>query len=428
MSRPTLPHLTVSVTGLGYVGLPAALAFASRYHVVAYDHSPERVAMLRGAQDPCGVVGPQDFASADIEFTADENLLANANFHIVATPTPVDVNRNPDISLLKKAISTIARHLKKGDTVVVESTVYPGCVEEELQPILESVSGLKAGTGFTLGYSPERINPGDSEHTFTTVRKIVAATSPEGLERVAAAYQSVVKAGVFRASSIKVAEAAKIIENTQRDVNIALMNELSVIFARMGIETADVLAAASTKWNFLPFHPGLVGGHCIGVDPYYLDYKARELNYHTQIINRGRFVNDSMGQYVAKQTVKRLLAHGGDVTRMRILLMGLAYKADVQDVRNSRAVDILDELRSFNIGTIDVVDPVACKSDSLAIYGFQPQDHPSGVYDAIVVCTAHSCFRSLGQLFFDRHLRQGGVLSDVYSLFRGVRGFDSWRL
>ncbi len=423
-----LANLTVSVTGLGYVGLPAALAFAGRYHVVGYDHSAERIAMLRKRKDPSGAVAPEAFSDADIEFTSSPDAISKANFHIVATPTPVDANRVPDITLLKEAMRTIGKRLKRGDTVVVESTVYPGCVEEDLLPILEDESGLHADADFHIGYSPERINPGDTRHTFTTVRKIVAARTPEALDLVARAYQSVLSAEVFRATTIKTAEAAKIIENTQRDVNIALMNELSLIFSRMGIETGDVLEAASTKWNFLPFHPGLVGGHCIGVDPYYLDYKARELGYHTQVINKGRYVNDTMGRYVAKQTVKRLLNAGGDVSRMRILVMGLTYKEDVQDVRNTRSVDIINELRSFGINEVDIVDPVASKTDAMALYGIEPHDEANGLYDAIIVAVSHAQFRTLGQEFFDAHLRKGGVLSDVYSLFRSVSGFNSWRL
>lgn len=423
-----VPNLTVSVTGLGYVGLPAALAFASRYHVIGYDHSAERVAMLRNRKDPSGAVVPEAFTGANIEFTSSPDTIAKANFHIVATPTPVDSNKVPDLSLLKDAMRTIGKRLKRGDAVVVESTVYPGCVEEDLLPILEEESGLHVDSDFHLGYSPERINPGDPRHTFTTVRKIVAARTPEALDLVARAYQSVISAEVFRASSIKVAEAAKIIENTQRDVNIALMNEMSLIFNRMGIETSDVLEAASTKWNFLPFHPGLVGGHCIGVDPYYLDYKAKEIGYHTQIINKGRYVNDSMGCYVAKETVKRLLDGGGDVSQMRILVMGLTYKENVQDVRNTRSVDIVNELRSIGIGEIDIVDPLASKTDAKSLYGIEPHDEAVGVYDAIVVAVSHAQFRTLGQEFFDAHLRKGGVLTDVYNLFRSVNGFNSWSL
>ncbi len=423
-----VPNLTVSVTGLGYVGLPAALAFASRYHVIGYDHSAVRIAMLQERKDPSGAIAPEAFSNANVEFSASPDAITKANFHIVATPTPVDSNKAPDLSLLKDAMHTIGKRLKRGDAVVIESTVYPGCVEDDLLPILEDESGLHADSDFHLGYSPERINPGDPQHTFTAVRKIVAARTPEALDLLARAYQSVISAEVFRASSIKVAEAAKIIENTQRDVNIALMNELSLIFSRMGIETSDVIEAASTKWNFLPFHPGLVGGHCIGVDPYYLDYKAKEIGYHTQIINNGRYVNDSMGCYVAKETIKRLLDGGGDLSRMRILVMGLTYKENVPDVRNTRSVDIVNELRSFGIGEIDVVDPVASKTDAKTLYGIEPHDEAVGIYDAIVVAVSHTQFRTLGQEFFDAHLRKGGVLTDVYSLFRSVNGFNIWSL
>lgn len=423
-----VPNLTVSVTGLGYVGLPAALAFASRYHVIGYDHSAVRIAMLQERKDPSGAIAPEAFSNANVEFSASPDAITKANFHIVATPTPVDSNKAPDLSLLKDAMHTIGKRLKRGDAVVIESTVYPGCVEDDLLPILEDESGLHADSDFHLGYSPERINPGDPQHTFTAVRKIVAARTPEALDLLARAYQSVISAEVFRASSIKVAEAAKIIENTQRDVNIALMNELSLIFSRMGIETSDVIEAASTKWNFLPFHPGLVGGHCIGVDPYYLDYKAKEIGYHTQIINNGRYVNDSMGCYVAKETIKRLLDGGGDLSRMRILVMGLTYKENVPDVRNTRSVDIVNELRSFGIGEIDVVDPVASKTDAKTLYGIEPHDEAAGIYDAIVVAVSHTQFRTLGQEFFDAHLRKGGVLTDVYSLFRSVNGFNIWSL
>lgn len=423
-----VPNLTVSVTGLGYVGLPAALAFASRYHVIGYDHSAVRIAMLQERKDPSGAIAPEAFSNANVEFSASPDAITKANFHIVATPTPVDSNKAPDLSLLKDAMHTIGKRLKRGDAVVIESTVYPGCVEDDLLPILEDESGLHADSDFHLGYSPERINPGDPQHTFTAVRKIVAARTPEALDLLARAYQSVISAEVFRASSIKVAEAAKIIENTQRDVNIALMNELSLIFSRMGIETSDVIEAASTKWNFLPFHPGLVGGHCIGVDPYYLDYKAKEIGYHTQIINNGRYVNDSIGCYVAKETIKRLLDGGGDLSRMRILVMGLTYKENVPDVRNTRSVDIVNELRSFGIGEIDVVDPVASKTDAKTLYGIEPHDEAAGIYDAIVVAVSHTQFRTLGQEFFDAHLRKGGVLTDVYSLFRSVNGFNIWSL
>lgn len=419
----------ISVTGLGYVGLPMALAFAKHFHVVGFDKSPERVAMLRRSEDPSYELSAEAFDGADISFTSDPADLAAANFHIVATPTPIDESRQPDITLLLSAMESVGKALKPGDVVVVESTVYPGCTEEDCLPVLERASGLKVDEDFGIGYSPERINPGDRKHTFASVQKIVSGRTPEVLERVAQTYSKVVLAGVFRAKSIMVAEAAKVIENTQRDVNIALMNEFSLIFSRMGICTADVIEAASTKWNFLPFFPGLVGGHCIGVDPYYLDYKAREMGYHTQIINHGRYINDSMGRYVAKQTVKRILAKGFGVIKARVLVMGLTYKPNVADVRNSRTEDIIDELRSFCVGTIDVMDPLASKRDSMQIYGFEPMDEPDGVYDAIVVATAHDAFKALGQEFFERHLRPGGTLSDVYGIFSGrVSGFDAWSL
>ena len=419
----------VSVTGLGYVGLPLALAFSRRFHVIAYDHNAERIAMLGRREDPSYELSAGDFDGCDIRFTNDAQELSEANFHIVAVPTPVDSKHTPDISLLKTAVRTVARGLKVGDTVVVESTVYPGCTEEDCLPILEKESGLSVDRDFGLGYSPERINPGDRQHRLTTVRKIVSGHDERTLGRIAATYGEVISAGVFAASSIKVAEAAKIIENTQRDVNIALMNELSLIFARMGIETTDVIEAASTKWNFMPFRPGLVGGHCIGVDPYYLDYKASELGYHTQVINKGRYVNDSMGRYVAKQAVKLLISGGVVIGEARVLLMGLTYKEDVADVRNTRSVDIIDELRSFSVRHLDVVDPVASRLDAERLYGLRPEAEVSGRYDAVIVAVAHRQFRELGQEFFDEHLEAGGVLVDVHSLYKDkVSGFKTWRL
>ncbi len=418
----------ISVTGLGYVGLPAATAFAARYKVVAYDHNPRRVEMLMSGEDPSREVSPILLGNENIEYTSDEGELKRANFHVVVVPTPVDDVRKPDITLLKEAMVSVGKALKRGDMVVVESTVYPGCVEEELMPILERESGLKVDKDFELGYSPERINPGDSRHTFTTVKKIVSARTESGLERVAETYGSVIESGVYRAASIKVAEAAKMVENTQRDVNIALMNELSLIFSRMGIDTNEVLEAASTKWNFLPFHPGLVGGHCIGVDPYYLDYKANQLGYHTQVIDRGRFVNASMGVYVARQTVNRMLKNSRDMEGVRVLVMGLTYKENVADVRNTRTIDIVEELRSFEIRDIDVVDPVASKRDSEALYGFVPLDEPRGVYDAIIVAVTHKEFLGLTQEFFDTHLIKGGVLTDVYGKFKDIKGFNNWSL
>ncbi len=385
--------------------------------------------MMKQGIDPSNALSADAFKNVDIEFTADPADISRATFYIVATPTPIDASCTPDISLLLEAMHTIGKALKKSDIVVIESTVYPGCTEEDCLPILEAESGLKVDKDFGLGYSPERINPGDKTHTLETVKKIVSARTPDALRTIANIYGTVVKAGIYEAQTIKVAEAAKIIENTQRDVNIALMNELSIIFARMGIETADVIEAARTKWNFMPFRPGLVGGHCIGVDPYYLDYKARELGYHTQIINRGRYVNDSMGRYVAKQTIKMLIGNDVTIKEARILVMGLTYKENVSDVRNTRTVDIIDELRSFSVGKIDVVDPVASERDSLKLYGHAAQKEAEGVYDAIIVAVAHEEFRNLGQEFFNEHLQRKGVLVDIHGLYRkSVKDFCTFRL
>ena len=427
-SEISRPGLVVSVTGLGYVGLPLALAFARKCRVVGYDASSSRIAALRRADDSNREVPPELFSGCDIEFTDDSTRLAEADFHIVAIPTPVDSAHAPDISLLLDAMRTVGRALKKGDTVVVESTVYPGCTEEDCMPVLQEESGLTADVDFNLGYSPERINPGDKLHTLESEPKVVSGRTPQALDVIAEAYASVIPAGVYRAQSIKVAEAAKILENTQRDVNIALMNEASMIFSRMGVDTGEVLKAAATKWNFLPFHPGLVGGHCIGVDPYYLDFKARKLGYNTQIINQGRFVNDSMGRYVAGRVVKMLIAAGWGPTSSRVLIMGFTYKENVADVRNTRVVDIIDELRSFGVPAVDVVDPVASKHDSMRLYGFAPQDEPRGVYSAVIVATPHDCFRTLTPDFFISRLEPGGVIADLYGVIPRIDGFFTWRL
>lgn len=415
----------ISVSGLGYVGLPLALSLARHFHVVAYDLSKDRVAMLRRAEDPSGVLPPGDFRGADIEFSDTEADLARANFHIVAVPTPVDDNHEPDITLLRKAMAAVGRNMRKGDIVVSESTVYPGCTEDDCLPILESESGLKVDTDFGLAYSPERVNPGDKVHTLATVVKVVSARTPATLEAVARVYATVVGAGIHRAPSIKVAEAAKIIENTQRDVNIALMNELSAIMCRMGVSTADVLAAAGTKWNFLHFTPGLVGGHCIGVDPYYLDHKARQLGVEPRVISGARAVNDDAGRRVARETLRRAAAAPGS---LRVLILGLTYKPDIPDVRNTRVIDIMGELRQAGVASVDVVDPVASARDSLALYGFAPLAQPDGVYDCAIVATAHTCFKTLSADFFKSHVREGGVVADVYGILGPIGRYDIWSL
>ncbi|MFZ1659698.1 MAG: nucleotide sugar dehydrogenase, partial [Flavobacteriales bacterium] len=360
----------LAVIGLGYVGLPIALAFARKLKVVGFDINAKRVDMMRRNEDPSDELPPEAFKGADIHFTADIEDLRDVEFFIVAVPTPIDQQNIPDLTPLLGATRTVGQVLKKGDHVVFESTVYPGCTEEDCVPLLEQLSGLRYITDFKVGYSPERINPGDKEHTLESIVKVSSGCDAESAETVAKVYELVVKAGVHRASSIKVAEAAKIIENTQRDVNIALTNELSIIFNRMGINTFDVLEAAGTKWNFLKFQPGLVGGHCIGVDPYYLVFKAKELGYHAQIIDSGRFVNDSMGGYVAKQTVKKVIGAGKNPAEARILVMGATFKENVTDIRNSKVADVVRELKSFSC-TVDVADPHADSDEVKHEYGYE---------------------------------------------------------
>ena len=348
----------LALVGLGYVGLPIALEFAKKISVIGFDINESRLAKMREGIDPCGELDGSAFENVDIEFTSSIEKLKEASFFIVAVPTPIDKYNKPDLTPLLGASRSVAKALKPGDYVVYESTVYPGCTEDDCLPILEEVSGLKAGIDFKYGYSPERINPGEKVHTLPNTIKIVSGCDSEALDVVAKVYELVVKPGVHRAPNVKVAEAAKIIENTQRDVNIALMNELSIIFSRIGINTYDVLEAAGTKWNFLKFYPGLVGGHCIGVDPYYLVQKASELKYHCQIISAGRYINDSMGGYIAKKLVKRLISLGKGVLGARVLVMGVTFKENVADIRNSKVVDIINELRDFGCD-VDVVDPHA---------------------------------------------------------------------
>ena len=396
----------LALVGLGYVGLPLAMAFASRIKVIGFDVNEERLSRLREGIDPCGELPGSVFEGKSISFTSDPERLREASFYIVAVPTPIDRHNQPDLEPLLQATHTIGRVLKPGDYVVYESTVYPGCTEEDCLPILERLSGLKVGRDFKLGYSPERINPGDKRHTLANTVKIVSGCDAEALERIADIYGWVVEAGVHRAPSIKVAEAAKIIENTQRDVNIALMNELSIIFDRMGINTYDVLEAAGTKWNFLHFSPGLVGGHCIGVDPYYMVYKAKELKYHTKMINSGRFVNDSMGGYIAKKVVKRMIARGKNILGARVLVMGITFKEDVSDIRNSKVVDIINEFKDFGV-RVDVVDPYASAVEVMREYGLTLSEKPEN-----------------GALMIG-----DGVLADVKGLYRGrIHELAYWSL
>lgn len=385
----------VSVIGLGYVGLPVAVAFGKRKKTVGFDINPTRIAELRQGHDRTGEVTPEDLAAADILFTSDINELRQADFHIVAVPTPVDNANQPDLTPVLRASETAGKALKKGDIVVYESTVYPGVTEEECVPILERVSGLTCGNDFTVGYSPERINPGDKEHTFTKIKKVVSGQDAETLEIVASVYESVVTAGVHRAPTIKVAEAAKVIENTQRDLNIALMNELALIFDRLGIDTGDVLEAAGTKWNFLGFRPGLVGGHCIGVDPYYLTHKAEMIGYIPQVILAGRRINDSMGKYIAQQAVREMILAGHNVLDARVTVLGLTFKEDCPDLRNSRVIDIIRELEGYGV-QLQISDPMADEKEARHEYGvaLTPLDRllPAS---AVIVAVAHQAYRGM---------------------------------
>lgn len=418
----------ISVIGMGYVGMPLALEFAKQFLVVGFDTNEGRLESLRRGIDPTGEFDLKDFGGLDILYTSDPDELRAACFHIVAVPTPIDDTNNPDLTALLSATRTLAGVLKKGDYVVYESTVYPGATEEDCVPLLEAVSGLKYMEDFKVGYSPERINPGDKVHTLRTVVKIVSGCDQESLETIASVYEHVVDAGLHRASGIKVAEAAKIIENTQRDVNIALMNELSIIFNRMGINTFEVIEAAGTKWNFLHFYPGLVGGHCIGVDPYYLSYQARKFRYHPQVINAGRFVNDSMGLYVAKQTVKHLIGAGKNVLNSRVLIMGVTFKENVADIRNSKVMDIVAELQTYGV-QVDLVDPHADSAEMEKEYGFGLMPLPGRSYDALIVAVAHEEYKNLDEAHFMAMASENPVFIDVKGIYRGkIRKMFYWSL
>lgn len=417
----------VAVIGLGYVGLPIALAFAKKISVIGFDINADRIGMMKKSIDPSGEIAENEFKDSDILFTDSLNDLKKASFFIVAVPTPVDPHNKPDLTPLMKATESVAKVLKKGNYVVYESTVYPGCTEEECVPLLEKISGLKMGTDFKVGFSPERINPGDKQHTITSILKIVSGNDHEALDNIANVYSIIVKPGVHRASSIKVAEAAKIIENTQRDVNIALMNELSIIFNKMNINTYDVLEAAGTKWNFLRFSPGLVGGHCIGVDPYYLIHKADALGYHTHVINSGRYVNDSMGFYVAKNTVKRIIANQRDISKARVLVLGATFKEDVQDIRNSRIADVVHELKSFSV-SVDVNDPYASSEELKKEYGFELSEIGKN-YDAVIIAVNHKPYLNLTEDYFAEILTKNGVVVDVKGIYRNkIKKLGYWSL
>ncbi len=418
----------ISVTGLGYVGLPLALEFAKKYSVIGFDISAERVKMMKRGIDPSRELGPEAFENTDILFTSNPEDLSNAHFHIVAVPTPVDEHRVPNLAPVLTASQSIGKYLKKGDYVIYESTVYPGCTEEDCLPVLEDLSGLVNGVDFKIGYSPERIVPGDKVKTLTTIVKIVSGSDDESLEEIAKVYDSIITAGIFKASSIKVAEAAKVIENTQRDLNISLMNELSIIFDKMGIDTQDVLAAAGSKWNFLKFYPGLVGGHCIGVDPYYLLYKSKQLGYDPQVILSGRRINDQMPAFVAKRLVQMLLQKGKNPQNAKVLVMGITFKENVSDIRNSKVVDLIQELMEYSVN-VHISDPNASPNEVAREYKLSLIDKLSDDYDAVVVAVNHKEYEGLKEEYFKSIMKEHPILLDIKAMYEpSDNGMLYWRL
>ena len=425
----------LSLVGLGYVGMPIAVAYAKKIKVVGYDFNAEKVELYKRGIDPTREVGDDAIKETSVEFTADPEKLRECKFHVVAVPTPVNDDHTPDLTPVEGASHTLGKYLTKGSIVVYESTVYPGVTEDICVPILEAESGLKCGVDFKIGYSPERINPGDKVHRLDTITKIVSGMDEETLEQVAKVYSLVALAGVYKAQSIKVAEAAKVIENSQRDINIAFMNELSMIFHRMGIDTKSVLEAAGTKWNFLHFFPGLVGGHCIGVDPYYLTYKAEELGYHSQIILSGRRINDDMGKYIAESLVKRLIANDIQVKNARVAILGFTFKENCPDTRNTKVIDIYNELGEYGITPV-VVDPQADSDEAKRLYGitFDSLESVKDM-DAVIVAVAHEDFKDykaddIAKFFNASHKTK--VFLDIKGIYNmnefAAPEYDYWRL
>ncbi|MEI7590318.1 MAG: nucleotide sugar dehydrogenase [Deltaproteobacteria bacterium] len=424
---------TISIVGLGYVGLPVAVAFGTKCKCIGFDINKQRLAELTAGYDKNGEVTAEELANAEIVFTDKTDDIKRADFHIVAVPTPIDSARRPNLKAILKASELVGTALKRGDIVVYESTVYPGLTEDECVPVLERASGLVSGKDFTVGYSPERINPGDKEHTFTKIKKIVAGQDSTTLDIIASVYESVVTAGVYRASSIKVAEAAKVIENTQRDLNIALINELAIIFDRLGIDTNEVLEAAGTKWNFLPFKPGLVGGHCIGVDPYYLTYKAEQIGYNPQVILAGRRINDGMGSYIAQQTVKKIIQSGDVVKGAKVIVLGFTFKENCPDIRNSKVVDVVKELQEFGC-EVSVHDPLAECEEVLSEYEIKLtnwNDLPENA-DAVILAVSHREYVSKPLEELLSKLKTGGIFVDIKSVCSVdaicAMGINLWRL
>src|SRR5262245_25292027 len=418
----------LAVIGLGYVGLPIALEFAKKISVIGFDINSKRVEMMKKCIDPSNELEIKDFEGADIEFTDSLDVLREASFFIVAVPTPVDEHNVPDLRPVTMASQTVGKVIKKGDYVVFESTVYPGCTEEDCMPIIEKLSGLKNVADFKIGYSPERINPGDKKHGLASIVKVVSGSDAESLEEIAKVYELVVAAGVHRASSIKVAEAAKIIENTQRDLNIALMNELSIIFDMMNINTFEVLEAAGTKWNFLKFQPGLVGGHCIGVDPYYLTHKAKKLGYNSQVILAGRSINDDMANRVAQKVVMHIIKTVGDVKRARVLVKGATFKENVSDIRNSKVADVVKALKKYYLN-VDVEDPFASSDDLHHEYGFGLTDKILDDYDAVIVAVPHRPYCDLNDDYFTAITKPDALIADLKGIYRNkITNRNYWSL
>ena len=407
----------LAVIGLGYVGLPIALEFAKKIKVIGFDINAKRVEMMRNSIDPSQELDKEAFDGCDIEFTNDLEVLKQANFFIVAVPTPVDEHNVPDLIPVQRASDTIGKVVKKDDYVVFESTVYPGCTEEDCLPIIEKLSGLKNIIDFKLGYSPERINPGDKEHTLAKIIKVVSGCDAESLDVIAKVYELVVTAGVHKASSIKVAEAAKIIENTQRDLNIALMNELSIIFDRMNINTFEVLEAAGTKWNFLKFQPGLVGGHCISVDPHYLTYKAEKLGYIPQVITAGRVINDGMSNHIANKIIQHIILHSSNVKTAKVLIMGATFKENVSDIRNSKVFKIIDALKAFHLN-VDVTDAYADSNELQQAYGIALTETISNDYDAVIIIVPHNSYKHLDDAYFASITKKEALVADLKGMYR----------
>lgn len=419
----------ISITGLGYVGLPLALELAKKFSVIGFDISQERVEMMKRSIDPSQELEGSAFEGKDIFFTHNPQDLKSAHFHIVAVPTPIDDHKTPNLRPLLGASESVGRALKRGDYVVFESTVYPGCTEEDCLPILEEKSGLRIGKDFKLGYSPERINPGDKEHTVDKILKVVSGSDAEALKEISQVYGAVITAGIYEAASIKVAEAAKVIENTQRDLNISFINELSIIFDQMGIDTKEVLEAAGTKWNFLPFQPGLVGGHCIGVDPYYLLHKAKALGLNPQVITSGRRINDEMPSHIAKRLVQMLIQKGKNPGETKVLIMGITFKENVADIRNSKVADLAKELQAFSIN-VHIVDPYASPNEVAKEYNLTLMDKPSDGYDAVILAVSHREYQKLNVDHFKKLMNGAPILLDLKALYErpADNGVTYWRL